>query len=222
MSQLSFQKRAILALAPGLIAFLLKILVWSWRVKEENGEGISPYQKGGNRFIYAFWHDQIIAGVGLFKGSDVPSMASQSFDGDLIARALVKLGYPAPARGSTSRGGQGALKALADVLRSGQSVVLTPDGPRGPRHRAQSGVVALARLTGTPVLPVAFHLRPVLRLKGWDRMQIPWPFARGQIVFGNPFDCDPAESDSQQLERFQNELERVNQRARSLLENAAT
>jgi lysophospholipid acyltransferase (LPLAT)-like uncharacterized protein len=59
-----------------------------------------------------------------------------------------------------------------------------PDGPRGPAERVQPGVVALAALTGAPVVPFGFAARPARRLHSWDRFMVPLPFARAAVVFG--------------------------------------
>jgi lysophospholipid acyltransferase (LPLAT)-like uncharacterized protein len=122
-------------------------------------------------------------------------LVSLSRDGTLIAGILARLGYQ-PVRGSSSRGGAGGLRELEAMLRAGRSVALTPDGPRGPRHRAQWGAVALAAATGRPILPLAASTQPAWTLGSWDGFQIPRPGARGVIVFGEPLavpeDADPA------------------------------
>jgi lysophospholipid acyltransferase (LPLAT)-like uncharacterized protein len=69
-------------------------------------------------------------------------------------------------------------------VRAGRDVALVPDGPRGPRGQLGPGVVALAGLTGAPVVPLGFAARPVNRLATWDAFMIPVPFARAAAVFG--------------------------------------
>jgi lysophospholipid acyltransferase (LPLAT)-like uncharacterized protein len=87
-------------------------------------------------------------------------------------------------RGSSSRGGTEALRALAAAVRAGQDVAVVPDGPRGPRECLQAGLVVLAAATGAPVVPLAFAARPARRLASWDRFLVPLPFARAAGVCG--------------------------------------
>jgi lysophospholipid acyltransferase (LPLAT)-like uncharacterized protein len=71
-------------------------------------------------------------------------------------------------------------------VQRGESVAFTPDGPRGPFRSVQPGVVALAVRTGVPVVPVAWAGSRVKELKSWDRFLVPLPFARYEVVYGDP------------------------------------
>jgi len=112
-------------------------------------------------------------------------MASRSRDGEIEARFLQRFGVEV-VRGSTTRGGSEALRALVHALRRGREAVITPDGPRGPAYVVQPGIIALARLTGAPIIPLTFSAAPAWRLKSWDEFLIPKPFARGVVSFGPP------------------------------------
>jgi lysophospholipid acyltransferase (LPLAT)-like uncharacterized protein len=110
-------------------------------------------------------------------------LASRSRDGEIAARYVARFGLTV-VRGSSSRGGGVALRALVAALRRGVDVALVPDGPRGPREQLQGGVVTLAALTGAPVVPLAVSARPARRLRSWDRFLVPLPFARCVLAFG--------------------------------------
>jgi lysophospholipid acyltransferase (LPLAT)-like uncharacterized protein len=110
-------------------------------------------------------------------------LASRSRDGELVARWVARFGLTV-VRGSSSRGGAEALRALAAAVRAGQDVAVVPDGPLGPRERVQAGIVVLAASTGAPIVPLAFAARPARRLASWDRFLVPLPFARAAVVFG--------------------------------------
>src|SRR5437879_11760815 len=112
-------------------------------------------------------------------------LASRSRDGEIVARYLSRFGLDS-VRGSTSRGGREAGRALVAAVRRGRDIAVVPDGPRGPRGQLQPGVVTLAALTGAPIVPLAVAARPALRLRSWDAFMIPWPFARCAVVFGPP------------------------------------
>jgi len=112
-------------------------------------------------------------------------LVSLSEDGEVIAKALEGMGL-FPVRGSSSRRGREGLQELEEALRNGRSVALTPDGPRGPRHRAQMGAVALAARTGKPILPISSASRSAWVLGSWDSFQVPRPGTRAVITFGKP------------------------------------
>jgi lysophospholipid acyltransferase (LPLAT)-like uncharacterized protein len=137
--------------------------------------------------IYAFWHGRMWLLAPRLRSRGAAVLVSLSADGEVIAGILGRLGYRL-ARGSSSRGGAGGLLELEGHLRAGRSVALTPDGPRGPRHRAQFGAVSLAAASGKPILPLAAAARGAWTLSSWDSFQIPWPGTRGVIVFGEPME----------------------------------
>ena len=72
------------------------------------------------------------------------------------------------------------------AARSGKDLAITPDGPRGPARVVQPGAIWVAKLTGRPLLPVAFACRPAIKVGSWDRISVPVPFSRGVFVYGDP------------------------------------
>jgi lysophospholipid acyltransferase (LPLAT)-like uncharacterized protein len=113
----------------------------------------------------------------MWRHQRIAVMVSRSFDGEYIARIIQKLGFGA-VRGSSSRGGAGALLGLKDVLEQGESVAFTIDGPRGPRYVAKAGPVTLSQITGLPM--AAFYVAPAKAwvLRTWDEFMIPKPFSK--------------------------------------------
>jgi hypothetical protein len=180
------------ALAPPLASGLVRGLGVTLRITVEGTDGLQPFWRGHRPLIYTVWHGQMLmipwlnARLRSAAGArPVKVLASRSSDGELVARYVGCFGLDV-VRGSSSRGGAAALRALAGALRAGQDVAVIPDGPRGPRRRAQPGVVALAALSGAPIVPLGFAARPARRLASWDEFAIPLPFARAAAVFGAP------------------------------------
>jgi hypothetical protein len=112
-------------------------------------------------------------------------LASRSNDGDVVSNFMGRFGLEA-VRGSSSRGGAEALRLLARSLGEGRDAVVVPDGPRGPRETVKPGLVALARVSGAPIVPVALGASRSWRLRSWDEFSIPKPFARCVVRFGDP------------------------------------
>ena len=162
--------------------------------------------------IYAFWHGRFWLLPRHLGHPGITTLVSRSQDGEIIARVLRLMRF-GTRRGSSSRGGKEALSELEAVLASGVPVAITPDGPRGPRHVAQMGTIALAARSGAPIIPLGVAAAPAWTLKSWDRFQIPKPFARGVLVFGEPLTVDPAEDWERARVRLQEALQRAEARA---------
>lgn len=166
-----------------------------------------PFWERRAPVIYAVWHGRILLLPVLYGPRHaVHVMASRSRDGELVARFVRRLGFVA-VRGSTTRGGSEALRALARVVRRGREVAVVPDGPLGPPGLAKPGVVALARMTGAPIVPLAFAAHPAWRARSWDELLIPKPFARAVVCFAPPL-VVPARADRSRQEELRKELER--------------
>jgi lysophospholipid acyltransferase (LPLAT)-like uncharacterized protein len=181
---------ALTALAPPAAAVGVRALGATLRLTEQGVESMQRLWAERQPLIYAVWHGRILmipwltARLVRTRGArTVRVLASRSRDGELVARWVTRFGLSV-VRGSSSRGGTEALRALAAAVRAGQDVAVIPDGPRGPRERLQAGVVVLAAVTGAPVVPLGFAARPARRLASWDRFLVPWPFARAAVVFG--------------------------------------
>jgi hypothetical protein len=173
-----------------IIAFAVRGLGFTLRVRVSGMEPLVPMWRAGRPLIYVVWHGRILlvpwlnARLRRTRGARAPLvLTSRSRDGEIIAQYVRRFGLPV-VRGSSSRGGDAALRRLVSAIRDGRDVAIVPDGPRGPREHLQPGVVALAALTGAPVIPLAVGLRPARRLSIWDRFLVPLPFARCALVFG--------------------------------------
>jgi lysophospholipid acyltransferase (LPLAT)-like uncharacterized protein len=182
--------RRLMDLMPPLAAGLVRLLGPTLRLRAEGLEALTSSGPAARPLIYCVWHGRILmvpwlnARLRRSRGErQLSVLASRSRDGELIAEYARRFGLDV-VRGSSSRGGAGALRALVAAIRAGRDVAVAPDGPRGPRRQLGSGVVALAALTGAPVVSLGFAARPAWRLATWDEFQIPWPFARAALVFG--------------------------------------
>jgi lysophospholipid acyltransferase (LPLAT)-like uncharacterized protein len=143
---------------------------------------------GPDPVIFAFWHNRILLMPYIYRkvspGRRLKVMISRSRDGEFISAVAARFGIGA-VRGSSSRGAVSALREAVRVLQEGASDIgITPDGPRGPRHVVQEGVVRMARQSGAAVVPVTYALSWKWEANSWDRFQVPLPFSRCDLHFG--------------------------------------
>lgn len=157
------------------------------------GEHAAPFA-GGRPAVVALWHERLAVMPPLWRMARrmpgaregrIHVLVSHHRDGRLIGTILRRFGVGV-VLGSSSRGGAAGLKAALKLLARGDLVCITPDGPRGPRRVAASGVALLAALSGQPVLPCAAQTSRRRVLRSWDRMVLPLPFGRGVLVCGAP------------------------------------
>lgn len=163
--------------------------------------------------IFAFWHNRLALSAVLYRrlvlkfepDRRLAGMVSASRDGGLLAQILEHFGIE-PVRGSSSRRGPQALIEMTTWAERGHDLAITPDGPRGPRYEVQDGVIAVAQVTGLPIVPASYHLNWKIRAKSWDRFQIPLPFARCDLIVGKPVRV-PREATDAEREFLRRELE---------------
>jgi lysophospholipid acyltransferase (LPLAT)-like uncharacterized protein len=210
LSGYSLTQRLAVRAAGVIFPLLIRAIGATLRYTVEGQEHWDEAARDGRLPVYTFWHDRIFAGSYFFRGRRIVIMTSQSFDGEYIARFIQRMGFGA-VRGSSTRGGVGALVELTRLVRRGCPAGFSIDGPRGPRHVAKMGAVLLAKKTGQPVLPFGVNAERFWTLKSWDRMQIPKPFSRVRVRFAPPIHV-PAEADEATLNLKRDELQRALER----------
>jgi lysophospholipid acyltransferase (LPLAT)-like uncharacterized protein len=200
-------RRWLPVLASGFIRTLRRTLRLTW----ENDGVVRALHRAGRPYVHAFFHDQLLlmtyAYLGQSYGRTLAVLSSRHRDGEYVSRTLERFGH-LMVRGSTGGGGAAALVEMIRHLRAGRDAAFATDGPRGPRHRVQIGVVEAARLGRAPIVPVAFAASRGLRLRSWDRFFVPQPCARGVFVYGDPIPVD-ARADRDTMERIRADLERI-------------
>jgi lysophospholipid acyltransferase (LPLAT)-like uncharacterized protein len=166
------------ALGPGSLRGLAR----TWKLEQL---GRPPATAADQGALICLWHGRMACGLVPFGQSGWSVLVSPSDDGELSRRLLERNGYHV-IRGSASRGGARALRAMLAGLGGGARVVVTPDGPRGPRHHVNPGVAWMARQTGLPVHAMGVGCDRAWRLGSWDRFTIPRPRARVVFAWADP------------------------------------
>ena len=158
----------------------------SLRWEEGGREHLAAARASGRPILFVFWHNRLLHTCYRLARERLVMMVSQSRDGDIIARVAHDQGI-ASVRGSSSRGGTAALRALARTMKDrGLCGGITPDGPRGPRYVLQPGALLAARLAGALIVPLALGFSRKHVFSSWDAFQLPFPFSRARLVFGEP------------------------------------
>lgn len=189
-----------------LAAGYIRLVHATGRFEVLGGAAPARLWREGRPFIVAFWHGRLLLLPCVWpSGTAMHLLISEHRDGGLIADTVGHLGLAA-VRGSSSRGGTAALRAMVRLLAAGDCVGITPDGPRGPRMRASDGVVQLARLAGVPVLPLTVAVARRRLLGTWDRFLVPAPFSRGVFIWGEPI-AVPRDAEPHILEARRREIE---------------
>ncbi|MBM4094769.1 MAG: DUF374 domain-containing protein [Planctomycetes bacterium] len=173
----------LIRLAARAAAVVLRVWLRTLRTEVQScDQREHPTDPQVERFIYAIWHESLLAPAKMHTNARV--MISQSADGEFIAQVCQGLDFGV-SRGSSTRGGA---TGLLEMLRhSGSShLVLTPDGPRGPRRKVQPGIILLASRTGLPIVPVGVGFTRAWRFGSWDRFAVPWPFSTVTGFLGEP------------------------------------
>ena len=177
----------------------------------KNRKNIDRLFKKKESFIYAFWHDQLLICPLTWQSEfEIKVLISKHRDGDIIARLISKLGFKA-IRGSThksgktkNKGGLTSARQMIKSLKNGISIGISPDGPKGPRHKVSDGILSISRLSNSSILPVGIGFKKKWVLNTWDKFIIPKPFNQITIIWGEPL---PALKNEKSINQIKSKLE---------------
>lgn len=207
LSRYSLKERATIRVADYAFYLLIRTIGRTVRFETEGWEHFEAIEAAGRLPIICFWHNRIFLGTYFFRDRRIVVITSQSFDGEYIARFIQKFGYGA-VRGSSTRGGVGALVEMVRLMKNGLPCAFSIDGPKGPRYEAKSGACVLAKKTGHPILPFSVEAERFWTIGSWDRLQIPKPFTRAKVFLAAPIYVD-ADANDEEIERKRGELQKA-------------
>jgi len=165
-----------------LVTFYLRLLGWTSRI-EILGEENLPQKP----FIYVFWHSRLMLLAYSHRGRGSTILVSTSKDGDISAIVNRQVGNRV-IRGTASNESQArrSLLKLVKTIRENKVIVLTPDGPRGPKGEVKKGIPFIAQKTGCPIVPITYSAKRKIILNTWDKFLFPLPFNRAVVLSGKP------------------------------------
>lgn len=192
--------------------WVFRSLFLTLRHRFHTADKTNPYSiEGDDRFIYCVWHDQLLIPIFGGKHRHTAALVSQNRDGSFVEAGLSSAGI-LPIRGSSSRGGAQAMRQLIREA-EGKHIVMTPDGPRGPRRELSPGIVFLASRSGRAIVPTAFTCERGWRFGvGWTDLLVPKPFSRIHLLTGEPIHISPEADLRSEVARVQAAMLAMNDR----------
>lgn len=204
-----------MGLVPPLAYRYIRFLHATMRVEYRGREILERARREHGHYILAFWHARYPLMPYVYPGGKMSVLTSTHRDAEILSRILARFGLDV-SRGSSTRGGVQGMRDILRRIQDGYDVAFAPDGPKGPRRRVKAGVVATARLTGLPIVPVTFSAAPARRLRSWDGTLVPRPFARGLFLYGAPILVPrdlPPDGDESYRVRLEEALDRLTDEA---------
>lgn len=174
--------------------------------------------------VFALWHAHQcgVFSCNMYKKTCI--MVSNSKDGEIISRAANAVGVET-VRGSQNRGGtKASLQLIKRIKEDDVNGALTIDGPRGPKRIVKKGIIEIARMTQTPIVPAVYWSpqKLFLKFKSWDEFRFPLIGTKLVMLFGDPINV-PIEPTEEEIEKIRKEVEdKLNELYKDLKENYYT
>jgi lysophospholipid acyltransferase (LPLAT)-like uncharacterized protein len=215
-----------------VLAGYLRLVLRTVRWRHENLDCVEPNLAGGGEGAVAlFWHGRIplcLATAPQWWRKQTRALISPSADGEFIAQALARAGFPAIRGSSAKKGDAAKARAVVAAFReatawvgAGNALVITPDGPRGPHEVIAAGSLQIARRGRAAVFLMGIAARPALQLDTWDQVMFAAPFGRGAVVWDGPLHV-PLDADDEMVSTLAREwsqrLSAATRRAERLVE----
>lgn len=180
---------------------------WTFNFADEIDE---EYVRNGSNIILCSWHDKIMVFPHISRikmHRKYHPLASPHNDGRIISNVM-KLFKFRIIPGSTNKNSILAVKEIMRILRKGENVIITPDGPRGPRHKISGNLLPIAKKMNSTIIPFAAKASNYFHLNSWDKLIFPKPFGNIDVYFGKPIECNSKNIlSNEELEKILNELE---------------
>lgn len=192
-------------ISPRFVAPLIFVFHRLWcstlRITESGRDRVDDMARAGTIMMFPIWHGELFALLYAGRALRIVTVVSQSTDGEYLARLLEAMGMKT-VRGSSSKGGVKALlKTSSFMRREGYNGSIAIDGPRGPRHSAKPGAIILAFRSSAQIVPIRVFMKNGKHFGSWDRFQLPWPFTRVHVAWGEPYQVEAADVSKESVAR---------------------
>ena len=203
-----------------LFYFITNLIAHSirWEYFEQSKK--STIFKNKHKYIFCCWHNKLFLGPHLLpRNRIINALQSSHSDGMITSVAFKCLGMNV-ILGSSKKNGMQAFRKMVKRLQFGESIAITPDGPNGPKEQVKEGIIKLAQMTNTPIVPLVWTTRKFKTINSWDNFVLPYPFSRGIYSFGKPIYIEKKIDENKfELERqnLENEIKRLTKILESII-----
>ena len=175
----------------GFLFYLItKIIYFSIRFKCYDEEKKSNIFNNKNQYIFCCWHNRLFLGPHLLPRNRIINALQSSHSDGMITSIAFKYLEMNVILGSSKKGGMQAFRKMIKCIQNGESIAITPDGPKGPKEIVKEGIIKLAQITGVPIVPLVWTTKKFKLINSWDHFVIPFPFSKGVYTFGEPIYID--------------------------------
>ena len=165
-----------------ITSLISRSIKWEYLVEDEKLDIFNSNKK----YIFCCWHNKLFLGPHLLpKNRIINALQSSHSDGMVTSLAFKYLGMKV-ILGSSKKGGMQAFRKMVKCIQLGESVAITPDGPKGPKEKVKEGIIKLAQITDTSIIPLVWATNKFKLINSWDGFVIPYPFSKGVYSFGKP------------------------------------
>ena len=197
-----------------ITSLISRSIRWEYLVQNEK----SNIFNSNKEYIFCCWHNKLFLGPHLLpRNRVINALQSSHSDGMVTSLAFKYLGMNV-ILGSSKKGGMQAFRKMVKCIKSGESVAITPDGPKGPKEKVKEGIIKLAQITETSIIPLVWTTNKFKLINSWDNFVIPYPFSKGVYSFGKPIYVKK-QINEYELETARQNLENEIKRLTKLVEN---
>ena len=197
-----------------ITSLISRSIRWEYLVQNEK----SNIFNSNKEYIFCCWHNKLFLGPHLLpRNRVINALQSSHSDGMVTSLAFKYLGMNV-ILGSSKKGGMQAFRKMVKCIKSGESVAITPDGPKGPKEKVKEGIIKLAQITETSIIPLVWTTNKFKLINSWDNFVLPYPFSKGVYSFGKPIYVKK-QINEYELETARQKLENEIKRLTKLVEN---
>ncbi len=186
----------------------VRVFHLTYRYRFVGGEKLKKIKTSNQNFIFAIWHQNLFTGILSQTGHPYIVIVSKSKDAEAVAFTCKKFGHfvvrGSSRKGEVDKGGRFAKEDMIEHLKLGHPGAVTVDGPKGPALKVKAGIIDMAKQSGALLVPYTTCSTHHWTFKSWDKFQLPKPFSKILIAYGDPIEVD---SSCRDFEKYKINLE---------------
>lgn len=164
------------------LSFVYRTSTWRYIISKDY-ENIQQFLNEQGVMI-ALWHNRLAIAPGLFKSyKSFKALISPHSDGRIISGVVNKFNNDV-IEGSTRKKSFNAVREIIKTLKSGNNIVITPDGPKGPVYQINSNITKIAKKYNVKLIPMSCRTNKYIVINSWDKLILPLPFGEITVSIG--------------------------------------